>query len=234
MQFARPQPNSHIASGDCWQRGNDHQSSRRLVDVYRDRLQAHDCGGTGGLRCHLFTCRLRFVHDQLYVYAGCLRVCPAASPSQRAEAALLVTSPRVHGGSHGVEPSPRRPGPTWSQFVGAHAATMPAGDFLDVDTVLLRRLYVPFSIGLDTRRVHMSGITANPVRGWVIQPARNLSFALGGKGRPTKFLIRDRGAKFTASFDEAVPLQGHPDHQNADPVPSCQRVSPERVERAIP
>jgi hypothetical protein len=110
---------------------------------------------------------------------------------------------------------------------------MPAGDFLDVDTVLLRRLYVPFSIGLDTRRVHMSGITANPVRGWVIQPARNLSFALGGKGRPTKFLIRDRGAKFTASFDEAVPLQGHPDHQNADPVPSCQRVSPERFDGTI-
>jgi hypothetical protein len=148
-------------------------------------LQAHGCRGTGGLRRHLFTCRLQFVHDQLYVYAGCLRVCPAAPPSQRAEAAVLVTSPRVHGGSHGVEPSPRRTGPTWSQFVGADT-TMPAGDFPHVDTVLLRRLCVLFSSGLDTRRVHVSGITTNPVRGWVTLSVRNLSFALDGKGaRPS-------------------------------------------------
>jgi hypothetical protein len=98
---------------------------------------------------------------------------------------VLVTSPRIHGGCHGVEPSPGRTGPTWSQFVGAHAPTMPAGDFLHVDTVLLRRLYVLFSIGRDTRRVHVSGITANSVSGWVTQPARNLSFALGGKGHPS-------------------------------------------------
>ena len=111
--------------------------------------------------------------------------------------------------------------------------TMPAGDFLHVDTVLLRRLCVLFSSGLDTRRVHVSGIPTNPVRGWVTLSVRNLSFALGGKGHPTKFLIRDRGAKFTANFDEAVPLLGHPDHQSADPVLWCHRVSPERFDGTI-
>jgi putative transposase len=64
---------------------------------------------------------------------------------------------------HGVEPSPKRSGPTWSEFVGAQATTMLAGAFFHVDTVLHCRLSVLFFIGLDTRRVHVSGITTNPV-----------------------------------------------------------------------
>ena len=109
---------------------------------------------------------------------------------------------------HGVEPSPRRSGPTWSEFVGAQATTMLACDFFHVDTVLLRRLYVLFFIELDTRRVHLSGITTNPVGEWVTQQARNLSFVLAEQARPKKFLIRDRDAKFTASFDEVFATEG--------------------------
>lgn len=40
------------------------------------------------------------------------------------------------------------------------------------------------------------------------QPARNLNFDLAEQGRPTKFLIRDRDAKFTASFDEEFATEG--------------------------
>ena len=64
---------------------------------------------------------------------------------------------------HGIEPSPRRSGPTWAEFLRAQATTMLACDFFTVDTVLLRRLYVLFFIELDSRRVHLSGITATPV-----------------------------------------------------------------------
>jgi transposase len=109
---------------------------------------------------------------------------------------------------HGVEPSPRRSGPTWSEFLRAQATTMLACDFFHVDTVLLRRLYVLFFIELDTRRVHLSGITTNPVGEWVTQQARNLSFVLAEQARPRKFLIRDRDAKFTASFDEVFATEG--------------------------
>jgi putative transposase len=42
----------------------------------------------------------------------------------------------------GIDPAPRRSGPTWRQFLHARAAGILAVDFLHVDTVLLNRLYV--------------------------------------------------------------------------------------------
>ena len=42
----------------------------------------------------------------------------------------------------GIDPAPRRSGPTWRQFLHAQAAGILAVDFLHVDTVLRKRLYV--------------------------------------------------------------------------------------------
>jgi hypothetical protein len=85
---------------------------------------------------------------------------------------------------------------------------MLACDFFTVDTVLLRRLYVLFFIEVDTRRVYLSGVTANPVGEWVTQQARNLSGHVAERSRTVKFLIRDRDTKFTASFDEVFRAEG--------------------------
>ena len=108
---------------------------------------------------------------------------------------------------HGVEPSPKRSGMTWAEFLRARAPTMLACEFFHVDTVLLRRLYVLFFIQFDTRRIHISGITTIPGE-WVTQQARNLSLVLAEQARPSRFLIRDRDAKFTASFDEVFRAGG--------------------------
>jgi putative transposase len=109
---------------------------------------------------------------------------------------------------HGIEPSPARSGPTWSEFLQAQATTVLACDFFTVDTVLLRRLYVLFILEIDTRRIYLAGVTSNPVGEWVTQQARNLTSEFTERSRKFKFLIRDRDTKFTTSFDEVLRTEG--------------------------
>jgi hypothetical protein len=71
----------------------------------------------------------------------------------------------------GIDPAPRRSGPTWRQFLAAQSKAVIATDFLHVDTVLLRRLYVLVFIEHRTRRIHIAGITANPNGPWTAQQA---------------------------------------------------------------
>jgi len=108
----------------------------------------------------------------------------------------------------GIDPAPRRSGPTWRQFLHAQAAGILAVDFLHVDTVLLRRLYVLVFIEHGTRRLHLGGITAHPTGEWTVQQARNLALTLDERFGATKFLIRDRGSSFTASFDAVFEATG--------------------------
>jgi putative transposase len=103
---------------------------------------------------------------------------------------------------HGLDPAPRRTATTWRAFLRQQAAGIVACDFFTVDTVWLRRLYVLFFIELNTRRVHLAGVTTNPNSAWVDQQARNLLLALGEQGRRVRFLVRDRDAKFSRRFDD--------------------------------
>ncbi len=85
---------------------------------------------------------------------------------------------------------------------------MLACDFFTVDTVLLRQLYVLFFAEIGTRRVYISGVTANPSGEWVTQQARNVSAVLSERSRAVKFHIRDRDTKFTTSVDEVLRTEG--------------------------
>ncbi len=71
----------------------------------------------------------------------------------------------------GIDPAPRREGPTWKQFLTARGIV--AAYFVHVDTVLLQRIYALLVVEHGIRRVHLAGITANPDGAWTTQAARN-------------------------------------------------------------
>ena len=101
----------------------------------------------------------------------------------------------------GIDPAPRRSGPAWRQFLHAEAAGILAVDFLHVDTVLLKRMYVLVFIEHGSRRMHLGGVTAHPTGDWTVQQARNLALTLGERFESIRFLVRDRGSNFPAAFD---------------------------------
>jgi putative transposase len=109
--------------------------------------------------------------------------------------------------SHGIAPAPRR-GPTWSQFLRAQASGIIACDFFTVETAFLRTLYVLFFLEIGTRRVRVTVSTSSPDSAFVTQQARNLAMSLSAEGSTTKFLIRDRDAKFSRSFDDVFAGEG--------------------------
>jgi transposase len=95
----------------------------------------------------------------------------------------------------GLEPAPRRGGPSWRQFMRSQAASMVACDFFTVETIMLRRFYVLFFVAHASRRVWLAGCTKSPTGEWVTQQARNLGLDFSESG--VHFLIRDRDSKYS-------------------------------------
>lgn len=86
-------------------------------------------------------------------------------------------------------------------------ASWPATSFT-VETLWLRTLDVLFFIEVQTRRLHIAGVTAHPDSAWVAQQARNRMCSFEDASAPVLFLLRDRDAKFTDAFDEVFRIEG--------------------------
>jgi transposase len=62
----------------------------------------------------------------------------------------------------GIDPAPRRGGPTWREFLTSQAEGIIAVDFFHLDTALDRRLYALAFLEHGTRRLHIAGVHRPP------------------------------------------------------------------------
>ena len=85
---------------------------------------------------------------------------------------------------------------------------MLACDFVTVETVTLRTLYVLFFLEVRRHRVWQIACTANPTAAWVGQQARNAVWALQDAGLHPDILLRDRDGKFPVAFDSVFRSEG--------------------------
>jgi transposase InsO family protein len=108
----------------------------------------------------------------------------------------------------GLPPAPdRQKTTTWREFIRTHMDVLWATDFFSTEVWTLGGLvtfYVLFFIKLDTREVHIAGITSNPNEAWMMQMARNLTMEEWGVLKPGQYLIHDGDKKFCAAFKQML------------------------------
>src|SRR5436853_4123612 len=105
---------------------------------------------------------------------------------------------------HALPPAPeRKRTTTWPAFIRIHLALLAGTDFFTAGVLTLRGVCesdVRFVIHLESRRVDIAGITAQPDERWMQQIARNVTMEGCGALRDCRYLLYDRDTKYTQSF----------------------------------
>lgn len=113
--------------------------------------------------------------------------------------------------SAGLDPGPKRGMGTWAEFLRRHAATLWACDFFSMRVWTLTGradVFVLFFIHLGSRRVVVSGLTRKPNPAWMAEQARKVGPVMAATKPSGRHLLRDRDAKFTDEFDDALRQHG--------------------------
>lgn len=111
----------------------------------------------------------------------------------------------------GRDPSPERTKGTWADFVRRHQATLWSSDFAGVKSFTtsgMVDLFILFFVDIETRKVFVAGVTANPNAEWVTQQARNFTMAAAEMNLGMTHLIIDHDAKYVAGFDAVLEADG--------------------------
>jgi len=113
---------------------------------------------------------------------------------------------------HGIAPAPKRSQVTsWKDFLAAHMNVLAGCDFFTVEVLSWRGLvtyYVLFFLHLESRRVHIAGITRHPDQEWMEQIGRCATQETWGYLHPCRYVLHDRDTKFCASFRSALASGG--------------------------
>jgi len=133
---------------------------------------------------------------------------------------------------------------TWRAFIRTHMDVLWATDFFTTEVWTMGGLvtyYVLFVIHLETRRIHVAGVTPHPNEQWMRQMARNLTVDAWGIVQPGQYLMHDRDTKFCAAFKETlddagvkrVPLPPRSPQRNAFAERFVRSVQEEALSRMI-
>src|SRR5678816_65696 len=98
----------------------------------------------------------------------------------------------------------RPPSQTWRTFLDNHVKQLVAIDFLVVQTVSFRLLFVFVVLGHHRRHAIHFNVTAHPTAEWT---ARQITEAFPWDSAP-RYLLRDRDCIYGASFRELVAEMG--------------------------
>ncbi len=113
---------------------------------------------------------------------------------------------------HGIASAPKRSQVTsWKDFLAAHMNVLAGCDFFTVEVLSWHGLvtyYVLFFLHLESRRVHIDGITRHPDQGWMEQIGRSATQETWGYLHPCRYAPHDRDTKFCASFRSALASGG--------------------------
>jgi putative transposase len=96
---------------------------------------------------------------------------------------------------------------TWRDFIRPHMDMLWATDFFSTEVwtrIGLVTFYVLFFIKLNTREVHLAGVTAHPNEAWTKQVARNATMEEWGFLKPGQYVIHDRDSKYCAAFKQLL------------------------------
>jgi hypothetical protein len=99
----------------------------------------------------------------------------------------------------------------WKTSIKAHWGAIAAADFFSVEVLTrggLVRYLVLFVIDLETRRVHLAGVTCRADSAWMAQIARNLTDAAAGPLTGFGHLIVDRDPLYTGYFRTILDAAG--------------------------
>jgi len=99
---------------------------------------------------------------------------------------------------------PKRGEGTWDEFIRIHAKTLWASDFISKKVWTLGGLvdfFILFFIHVDTRKVHVAGITATPDGGWMAQQARNMCMFFDDWSDKPQYIVCDKDTKSTQQFE---------------------------------